>query len=296
MTLVRKAILASCLALMACGDAASDSESRQEPALPRGMRIVPPLTNADEAPPRVPFDATTPRLLVKAVQTFPHDTLAYTQGLVIDGKRLFESTGLFEKSDVRVVNATTGVAIKKTALPPSDFGEGIALLDARLYQVTWKTGRGYVYDANTLERVDSLRYEGEGWGLTTDGTLLYLSDGSNSIRVLDRDGFQVTRRIAVTEGGKPVPQLNELEWVRGELWANIYQTDFIARIDPIDGHVLGWLDLSALLSTDEKLRVKLRGGVANGIAWDAARHRVAITGKFWPHLFYIDEPASIAKQ
>jgi len=295
MTVERTVIFVACLALMACGDATNNNEAKQESALPRGMRTIPPLTNADEAPPRVPFDATTPRVLVKAVQTFPHDTLSYTQGLVIDGKRLFESTGLFEKSDVRIVNATTGLATKKTALPASDFGEGIALLDERLYQVTWKTGRGYVYNANTLERVDSLRYDGEGWGLTTDGTLLYLSDGSPSIRVLDRHGFQVTRRIAVTESGKPVPQSNELEWVRGELWANIYQTDFIARIDPVNGRVLGWLDLSALLSEDDKRRVKLRGGTANGIAWDAVRHRVAITGKFWPHLFYINEPASIAK-
>ena len=295
MTLVRKVLFAACLILPACGDAASDNESKQEPALPRGMRTVPPLTNADAAPPRVPFDATTPLVVVKAVQTLPHDTLAYTQGLVTDGKRLFESTGLFEKSEVRVLNATTGVALKKAALPPSDFGEGIALLDARLYQVTWKTGRGYVYDANTLERVDSLRYDGEGWGLTTDGTLLYLSDGSNSIRVLERRGFRVTRRIAVTEGGKPVPMLNELEWVRGELWANVYETDFVARIDPLSGRVVGWLDLSALLSAEQKFRVKLRGGVANGIAWDAARHRVAITGKFWPSLFYISEPASLGK-
>ncbi len=291
----RAAIVLACLALMACGDTASDNESKQPPALPRGMRTLPSPTNADEPPPAVPFDATTPRVLVKAVRTLPHDTLAYTQGLVIDNARMFESTGLFEKSDVRIVTATTGVAERKTALPSSDFGEGIALLDAKLYQVTWKTGRGYVYNATTLALLDSLRYDGEGWGLTTDGTSLYLSDGSNSIRVLDRDGFRVTRRIAVSEAGRPVPMLNELEWVRGELWANIYQTDFIARIDPKNGRVLGWLDVSGLLSADDKRRVKLRGGVANGIAWDAARHRVALTGKFWPHLYYIDEPASLAK-
>ena len=275
--------------LTGCNGSGSDT-SQQAVALPPGMRTVAPPTNADQNPPAVPFDSATPRLVASAIQTFPHDSFAYTQGLLFDGTRLIESTGIEQKSDVREVNRTTGAIVKKTALPLSEFGEGIAILGQRIFQVTWRYGRGYIYDATSLVPIGSMQYEGEGWGLTTDGTLLYLSDGTSSIRVIEADSFRVVRRITVTESGRAVPMLNELEWVRGELWANVYKTDWIARIDPATGHVVGWIDVSALLTADERTVVAVRGGVANGIGWDSTRRRVAITGKYWPRLFEISEP------
>ncbi len=272
--------------LVGCG---SSSDSTQQPvALPPGMRTVAPPTNADAAPPAIPFDSATPRVMARALRAFPHDAFAYTQGLVFDGDRLLESSGLIQKSDVREVHKTTGAVVKKTALPLSEFGEGITKLGDRIYQVTWQHGRGYIYDARSLALIGSMTYEGEGWGLTTDNTHLYLSDGTNTIRVIAADSFRVVRRIAVTESGRDVPMLNELEWVRGELWANVYKTDLIARIDPATGHVLGWIDLSQLLTAEERSLVAARGGVANGIAWDARAKTVAVTGKYWPKLFEIE--------
>ncbi len=283
-------IAVSAVCLTGCSGSNSDT-SQQAVALPRGMRTVAPPTNADQQPPAVPFDSTTPRRVARAVQSFPHDSFAYTQGLLFDGARLLESTGIEQKSDVREVSLTTGTIVKKTALPLSEFGEGIAMVGHHVFQLTWKFGRGYIYDARSLAPIGSMQYEGEGWGLTTDGTLLYLSDGTSSIRVIEVDSFRVVRRIAVTEAGRPVPMLNELEWVRAELWANVYKTDLIARIDPVTGHVVGWIDVSGLLTADERRVVAARGGVANGIAWDSVRRRVAITGKYWPRLFEIAVPS-----
>ena len=241
-------------------------------------------TNADARPPAIPFDSTTPRVTVRARASWPHDTAAYTQGLVVHRGRLLESVGREGRSDVREVERTTGRVRRRTALPPHDFGEGIAAVGDRIYQLTWQGGRGYVYDAATLQRVDSMTYAGEGWGLASDGRLLYLSDGTSRIRVIDPVGFREQRTIRVREAGQPVWMLNELEWVRGELWANVYETNFVARIDPADGHVLGWLDLGTLLTPAERTSVTARGGVANGIAYDSARGAVLFTGKLWPRV------------
>jgi glutaminyl-peptide cyclotransferase len=150
---------------------------------------------------------------------------------------------------------------------------------------------GVVYDARTLAPVDSFRYEGEGWGLTTDGALLYLSDGTSSIRAIDPDGFRVVRTIRVTEAGQPVHMLNELEWVNGELWANVYWTGLIARIDPGSGRIVGWVDVRRLLPEGESKRLDDRGGVANGIAYDSSSAKLLVTGKYWPHVFQIEVPA-----
>jgi glutaminyl-peptide cyclotransferase len=162
------------------------------------------------------------------------------------------------------------------------------VLDGRIYQLTWKAHRGLVYDARTFAPVDSFRYEGEGWGLTTDGARLYLSDGTSTIRVVDPNGFRVVRTIRVTEAEQPVHMLNELEWVKGELWANVYWTGLVARIDPESGHVVGWVDLRRLLPEAESKRLDARGGVANGIAYDSSSAKVLVTGKYWPFVFQID--------
>jgi glutaminyl-peptide cyclotransferase len=274
--------------LVACGGSGDDN-SNQTPALPPGMLPV-PHTNADARPPGIPFDSTTPRVAARAIRSWPHDTAAYTQGLVVDHGRLLESTGRLGQSDVREVDVTSGRVRRRTALPANEFGEGIAPVANRLYQLTWQGGRGHVYDATTLAPIDSFTYVGEGWGLATDGQVLYMSDGTSKIRVIDPAGFRELRTIQVKERDSTVWMLNELEWVRGELWANIYQTNFIARIDPTSGRIVGWIDVGNLLDSSQKKDVIERGGVANGIAFDSATNRLFVTGKLWPRLFEISVP------
>jgi glutaminyl-peptide cyclotransferase len=278
-------VAAFCLA--ACGGNDSDNSAAQTPALPPGMQTV-AQTQADARPPAIPFDSTTPRVSPRVIHSWPHDTAAYTQGLAIYRGQLLESTGLLGRSEVRDVDVTTGSIRRKVALPANEFGEGIAAVGDRLYQLTWRGGRGHIYNPATLAPIDSFSYTGEGWGLTTDGRVLYMSDGTSRIRVVDPAGFHELRTIQVRERDSTVWMLNELEWVRGELWANVYETDLIARIDPTTGHVVGWIDLGNLLTAAEKQDVTTRGGVANGIAFDSARNRLYVTGKLWPRMFEID--------
>jgi len=274
------------LCLVACRDEAASNTTNQRPALL--PQLAQEGSNADASPPAVPYDAATPKLVARAVTSWPHDTAAYTQGLTFTHGRLLESTGLEAHSDLRELERGTGRVIKRVALPPSVFGEGLATLGDLAYQLTWKQGRGYVYDAATLALKDSVTYPGEGWGLASDGRQLWFSDGSSEIRVIDPNGFREVRRIRVTEAGKPVWMLNELELVHGELWANIYETNFVARIDTASGHVTGWLDLGALLTPSEREAVAKRGGVPNGIAFDSTRDVVLVTGKLWPRMFEVD--------
>ena len=281
-------MLIATLCVAACRDDASRATNGR-PALLPGM-MQPAGTNADAAPPAVPFDTATPRTVAHASASWPHDTAAYTQGLIVDRGRLLESTGLEGHSDLREVATRSGRIVRRVALPRTVFGEGIAVVGDRLFQLTWRAGRAYVYDARSLALVDSVTYPGEGWGLASDGQHLYFSDGSSDIRVIDPSGFREQRRIRVTEAGKPVWMLNELELVHGELWANIYETNLVARIDPSSGRVVGWLDLGALLTPAEREEVAKRGGVANGIAFDSTRNMVLVTGKLWPRMFEIDLP------
>ena len=278
--------IVAALCLAACSGDADDSANRP-PALPPGMQ-PPPRTNADARPPAIPFDTTTPRFSPHVIRGWPHDTAAYTQGLATYRGHLLESTGRLAQSDVREVDVTTGAVRRRVPLPATEFGEGIAVVGNRLYQLTWQGGRGHVYDANTLTPIDSFSYAGEGWGLATDGRMLYLSDGTSRIRVLDPTGFHELRTIQVREADSAVWMLNELESVRGELWANVYQTDFIARIDPVTGRIVGWIDVGNLLTAAQRQDVAKRGGVANGIAFDSVRNRLFLTGKLWPRLFEVD--------
>lgn len=247
------------------------------------MSSIQPSEPAPE-PPAIPFSAATARYGVRVVQSWPHDREAFTQGLDLYDGTLYEGTGVEGRSSVREVELATGRVVKRVDLPYPIFGEGIAVLDGRLYQLTWKSKKGFVYDAATLAPRDSFAYEGEGWGLATDGKLLYMSDGTSTLRVLDPKTLQVTRTIAVTEAGTPVPFLNELEWVKGELYANVWMTEFVARIDPATGHVTGWIDLTGLLTPEERVGVD----VTNGIAYDAARDRLLVTGKYWPKIFAVE--------
>ncbi|QBE63043.1 glutaminyl-peptide cyclotransferase [Pseudoduganella lutea] len=217
--------------------------------------------------------------------TYPHDTAAFTQGLFYRDGVLYESTGQYGASSIRKVELETGAVLQKHDLPANYFGEGIAPFGERIYSLTWTNEQGFIFDIDTFEQVGSFGYQGQGWGLTSDGKLLYMSDGTAFIRVLDPATMGVLRRIRVTADGIPVGQLNELEWVGNEIFANIWQTDRIARIDPVTGNVRGWIDLTGL---DELAGVAPGAdNVLNGIAWDSTNRRLFVTGKRWPKLFEI---------
>ena len=279
-------ILLVVCAAVGCGRDAPKAGELSTTLLPSMLPAA--ASNADASPPGVPFTDSTPRVLARAQASWQHDTAAYTQGLLFQGERLLESTGREGRSELREVNQATGRVVKRASLPRDSFGEGIAVSGETLFQLTWKGGRGYAYDTRTLALSDSFTYAGEGWGLTSDGALLYMSDGSSTIRVIDPHGFREMRRVEIREGNKPVWMLNELEMVGDELWANIYETDMIARIAPSTGQIVGWIDLSHLLTTEERADVARRGGVANGIAFDSTRSVLLVTGKLWPRVFKLD--------
>lgn len=213
---------------------------------------------------------------------YPHDTTAYTQGLVWDDSVLYESTGRYSHSELRRVELRTGRVLASHKLPADRYGEGLALLAGRLYQLTWQSHIGYVYDAATLAPLDSFPYGGEGWGLATDGTVLFLSDGSDSIRVIDPATRKQVRALRVRYHGAPVVKLNELEFVEGSLLANVFETDLIVRIDPSTGLVREVLDFEALFPDRP-----LGADVLNGIALAPERGQLLLTGKYWPTIFQV---------
>jgi glutamine cyclotransferase len=213
---------------------------------------------------------------------FPHDPTAYTEGLVWADSVLFESTGQYGQSQLRRVDLRSGRVLESRALPANRFGEGLALLNGRLYQLTWKAGVAYRYDAATLAFRDSVRYAGEGWGLTTDGTSLIMSDGSDSLRVLSPATFQVQRVVHVRYQDAPVKQLNELEYVDGEIFANVYQSNWVLRIDPETGAVREAIDLSNLYPERAP-----SADVMNGIALAPDGRELLLTGKLWPIVFQV---------
>ena len=218
------------------------------------------------------------------VHIYPHDRAAFTQGLVFINGKLYEGTGQEGQSSLREVDLQTGNVLKKVDVPEPYFAEGIALLNNKIYQLTWQHQVGFIYNADNFEQVGKFNYSGEGWGLTTDGHSLILSDGTNHIRFLDPDSFQVTKTIAVVDGNLPVNELNELEYVNGEIYANIWHDNRIVTIDPQTGHINGWIDLTGLLPPGD---VQDEEAVLNGIAYDQAGNRLFVTGKLWPRLFEI---------
>jgi len=231
-----------------------------------------------------PLIAATPEYRLQVVHIYPHDKTSFTQGLEYHNGVLYEGTGREGHSLLRVEHLATGKPIRQIPIAPSLFGEGISLLGNRIYQLTWIGGKGFIYDATTLHRLREFSYPGQGWGLTNDGEHLYMSDGTADIRVWDATSCQELRRITVHDGDHQIDMLNELEWIRGELWANIWQTDRIARISPVDGHVLGWVDCTGLLKSGE---VNNPDAVLNGIAYDSVHDRIFITGKLWPKIFEV---------
>jgi glutamine cyclotransferase len=226
---------------------------------------------------------STPVYGYQVVNRFPHDRGAFTEGLFVLDDEFFESTGLEGKSNFRRVDIATGRVKQQYNIPSQYFGEGIVAFGNQLFQLTYKTGVAFVYDRSTFRLLKTYNYSGEGWGMTTDGKRLIMSDGTSQLRFLDPATFKETGRLSVTDAGRPIDQLNELEWIKGEIWANIWLTQRIARINPQTGRVISWLDLSGILSVMESAGTD----AMNGIAYDAKTDRIFVTGKFWPRVFEI---------
>jgi len=220
----------------------------------------------------------------RIVKAYPHDPLAYTQGLVYHDGFLYESTGLNARSSLRKVKLETGDVLQQRLVDPMYFAEGLAAWNGRIVQLTWQSGVGFIYDLDGFKLRRTFRYAGEGWGLTYDGSRFIMSDGSDSLRLFDPGTLRENGRIAVREGDVPVWNLNELEYIRGEVYANVWHSDRIARISPESGAVVGWIELTGLLPAEHRLSPE---AVLNGIAYDAERDRLFVTGKLWPKLFEI---------
>ncbi|MEP6788334.1 MAG: glutaminyl-peptide cyclotransferase [Acidobacteriota bacterium] len=246
-------------------------------------------TNANTAKP-----VALPVYGYEVVNTYPHDPKAFTEGLFYHDGFLFESTG--EQSSLRKVEITTGKVVQKWDLPKEDFGEGISMIGDKIYMLTWKQRLGRVFDATTFKLLKEFTYEGDGWGMTTDGTNLYLTQSTHVIKVMDPETFKTIKTISIMrEDGKPLMQINELEWIKGEIWANVWHSEepailgkpnYIARIDPVAGKLVGWIDLAGISPKDQ-------GGddqqenTLNGIAYDADKDRIFVTGKDWKNLYEI---------
>ena len=225
---------------------------------------------------------------VTVVHRWPHDPNAFTEGLEIHDGLLYEATGIVGQSGVRVSDLSTGNILHRLTLGQPYFGEGITIFHGKLYELTWTTGIGFIYDTATFTKRGSFTYSGEGWGMTHDSVSLIMSDGSNVLRFLDPATLHVQSALSVTAGGLPVQHLNELEWIKGQIWANVWQTPQIARIDPHTGAVQSWIDVTSILPSGADADSV---DVANGIAYDSAADRIFVTGKRWPVLFEI-KPAT----
>jgi glutamine cyclotransferase len=248
--------------------------------------LLPGLVRAEAGPPsagRKPV--ALPVYGYRVVNVYLHDRQAFTQGLIWYGGFLYEGTGLNGASGLRKVRLETGRVVQQHLLDRQYFGEGITEWGGRLMQLTWKSNLGFIYDRSTLKVRDTFRYPGEGWGLTHDRDRLIMSDGTAALRLMDPRTLRETGRLNVRHGDVPLTALNELEFVRGEIFANVYQTDWIARISPQTGAVTGWIDLRGLLPEADRL---IPVDVLNGIAYDAGGKRLFVTGKLWPKLFEIE--------
>ncbi|HEY0113492.1 MAG TPA: glutaminyl-peptide cyclotransferase [Allosphingosinicella sp.] len=221
----------------------------------------------------------------KVVKAYPHDPMAFTQGLLFLDGRLYESTGQHRQSTVREVNLEDGRVLRSVSIPDQYFGEGLVNWGNDLLSLTWQDGIGFRWDRKTFRPVGQFRYPGEGWGLTQNGKQIIMSDGTAELRFLEPASLRETKRVTVTDKGRPVQRLNELEWVKGEIFANVWMSTRIARIDPRSGKVKGWIDLAPLVA---EASPGDPDSVLNGIAYDAAKDRLFVTGKNWGALYEID--------
>ncbi len=225
-----------------------------------------------------------PIAAIEVVNTYPHDADAFTQGLLFHDGQLYESTGRYGKSVLSVKDIKTGKVLREVKVAEEYFGEGITLLKDKIYQLTWQSETLIIYDARSFKEIRKLKYAGEGWGLTTNGRHILMSNGSSTLTFHDPETFKVVRKIHVRDADRAIERLNELEFVKGEIWANIFMEDWVVRISPKNGKVKGWIDLSALRSY---LPRHAQVDVINGIAYDENADRIFVTGKLWPKLFEI---------
>ena len=221
----------------------------------------------------------------KVVNTYPHDQSAFTEGLVFEEGVLYEGTGLHEYSTLRRVKLETGEILQICELPPQFFGEGVTIYGDKIIQLTWQSNIGFVYDKYSFKLLKEFNYPDEGWGITHDGKHLIMSDGTSTLHFLDPETFEEISQIEVSANNIPVTRINELEYIQGEIYANIWQTELIARINPLTGRVVGWIDLRGILSLEDDSETV---DVLNGIAHDSKNNRLFVTGKFWPKLFEIE--------
>lgn len=247
-----------------------------------------PAEVCSTAPAAARTDATrgeTPICTFTVVREFPHDATAFTQGLQFVEGEWIEGTGLNGQSSLRRVDVETGAVEQQVPLAPEYFGEGVTVLGDRIYQLTWQSRVGFVYERATFQQLATFAYATEGWGLTNDGTRLILSDGSAKLYFLETQNLTVTGEVTVQDGETPITQLNELEYINGFVYANIWRSEQIAKIDPQTGQVAAWLDLAGLRPAETQANFE---AVLNGIAYDAATDRLFITGKLWPKIFEVE--------
>lgn len=269
------------LTLPACGDSPAVNASLQTPSS-NTIKASPAPTSAQTNGAQPPVEI--PVYSYEIVATYPHDTKAYTQGLVYLDGLLYESTGQYDASSLRKVELKKGKVKKKIDVPGQYFAEGMTILNGKIYQLTWQQHKGFIYDLKDFKLEREFPYEGEGWGLTNDGHSLILSDGTNQLRFIDPATFRVLKTVSVLNDNQPLTEINELEYIHGEIYANVWKTDKIVRIDPQTGRILAWIDLTGLRPNET-----LSNGenVLNGIAYDEANDRLYVTGKRWPTLYEI---------
>lgn len=231
--------------------------------------------------PSTPAAEVIPNYTYTIVKTIPHDTQAFTQGLAFYNGELFESTGQYGSSSLRKLDRSTGKVLQRLNLDAAYFAEGMVAVNGKIYQLTWQSGTGFIYDAKTFRQLRTFSYFGEGWGITYDGEQMIMSDGTSNLRFLDADSLLIRKMLPVTSNGTPLKNLNELEYVNGEIWANVWQTDSIARIHPQTGKVTGWIDLAGLQTPAERANAD----VLNGIAFDKERDVLLVTGKNWAKMY-----------
>ena len=246
------------------------------------------IASCSKAPTNSTNSATLDNIPVytyKVVTSYPHDRTAFTQGLVFEDSFLYEGTGIRGQSGLRKVELESGNTLQKRTLPAQFFGEGVTIFGNTILQLTWQSGVGFVYDINTFQLLHTFNYSTEGWGLTHDGKQLIMSNGSAILYFLDPETFQEIKRLEVYSRDGPVTGLNELEYIQGEIYANVWQTDYIVRIEPKTGQVTGWIDLAGLLRPEDR---DYPVDVLNGIAYDQKNDRLFVTGKLWPKIFEIE--------